>query len=301
MENIQHYVNNLNANQDGNYEIELAALKQKLLVLAEKNETLLKENKQLLEKIDEQKNVEKKTETMLLHASKLALLGEMATGVAHELKQPLSIIRTNMQSLEFIVKDKLVLEDIGDIIGSCIRQTDRAANIIDHMRSFARVDQTHNSPIELSKPVDSALELFNEQFRQHEINLVREYDVNIPPLCCSAQEIEQLFVNLLSNARHAVELMNEIADDHYKMQIIIRLKYIENEKKILVEVSDNGIGMSDEVLKRCLDPFFTTKPIGEGTGLGLTIILGIIKGVNGTLDIKSSVNQGATVQISFPA
>ncbi|NNM59394.1 MAG: GHKL domain-containing protein, partial [Legionellales bacterium] len=134
----------------------------------------------------------------------------------------------------------------------------------------------------------------------HEIALTRDYGDDIPFLSCSSQEMEQLIVNLLSNARYSVEAMKNKMGKNYKMQITIRLKYLSSEKQILIEVGDNGVGMSKEVQERCMDPFFTTKPVGEGTGLGLSIILGIVKGVDGTFLIESEVNKGAVFRVFLP-
>ncbi|NNM59298.1 MAG: hypothetical protein HKM04_05735, partial [Legionellales bacterium] len=174
---------------------EILSLNQELLSI---KESLLIKNEQLLKEIEERKMLEKKNEDMLIHAGRLALLGEMATGVAHELNQPLSIIRTNMQTLEFMGKEDLSFTELKEIIVSCIKQTDRAAHIVSHMRDFARVNQTHNMPINLYVPLDEAIAMFNEQFRLHEIALTRDYGDDIPFLSCSSQEMEQLIVNLLS-------------------------------------------------------------------------------------------------------
>ncbi|NNM59396.1 MAG: PAS domain-containing protein [Legionellales bacterium] len=245
----------------------------------------------------EKENAEKIS--LLAHTGRLAALGEMATGIAHELNQPLSIIHSNMQTFEMLGKE-LSEEDLKEITASSIRQVERAAKIIDHMRSFARQKKDAAEKIDLTLPIDAAVGMFDEQFRLHSIQIFRNYQPNLPPICVEQREIEQIVVNLLSNARYAVELKREKSDSTFKMQIIINVTHLDDSQYIIFEVKDNGIGMSQTVLAQCMDPFFTTKPVGEGTGLGLPIIYNIIKNMNGKMEMESEPGQGTTVRIMLP-
>lgn len=257
----------------------------------------------LLAEITERKKLEKENAekaALLSHAGRLAALGEMATGIAHELNQPLSIIRTNMQSLSFLKNENLPLTDMDEIIASSIRQVDRASNIITHMRSFARKEENEFSMMDISIPIDAAVNMFNEQFRLHDIEIEREYDTELPEIYIEAQKVEQLVVNLLSNARYAVEENRKEKGSNFKMKIRLKLKYIQENKKILFEVIDNGLGMSPEVVEHCMEAFFTTKKVGEGTGLGLIIVYNIVKLFKGDIEIKSTVGVGTSITIMLP-
>ncbi len=246
----------------------------------------------------EKENAEKIS--LLAHTGRLAALGEMATGIAHELNQPLSIIHSNMQTFELMGKAQLSDEDIKEITSSTIKQADRAARIIDHMRSFARQKKEVPEKIDLSSPIEAAVGMFNEQFRLHSIEIIRDFKPDLPKTNVEEREVEQIVVNLLSNARYAVELMREKADSKFKMQITIKLSYQQDINAIVFEVKDNGIGMSKEVLAQCMDPFFTTKPVGEGTGLGLAIIYNIVKNMNGHMEMESELEHGTLVRITLP-
>ncbi len=237
---------------------------------------------------------------LLAHTGRLAALGEMITSVAHELNQPLSIIRTNMQTLEFLSKDSLPPKDLIEILNSTIRQVDRATNIINHMRTFARKQSSEAEKIDISLPIESALSLFNEQFRLHSITIIRNFEKDLPPLYVEKQQMEQLFVNLLSNAHHAVESMHSKIGSKFEMRIMVNLKYNKEKQHILFEMCDNGIGMTPDQVACCRDPFFTTKEEGKGTGLGLAIVDNTIKMLNGQVEILSEPDEGTTIRILFP-
>lgn len=257
----------------------------------------------ILKDISELKKLEKENaEKMVVvaHAGRLAALGEMATGVAHELNQPLSIIRTNTQTLEIIGVENLTTEKIEEIISSTNRQIERATKIIDHMRSFGRKQENNLTLISAEEPINAAISLFNEQFRLHEIELILTIDNDIPQMMADEQQIEQVMVNLLSNARHAVETMRAKMGRSFAMKIAVNLHYIEAKNEIILEVTDNGIGMSADVFEHCFEPFYTTKEVGEGTGLGLSIIYALIKELKGTIKVDSQPDHGATVSIRLP-
>lgn len=253
--------------------------------------------------ISELKKLEKENAdkmAWIAHAGRLASLGEMATGIAHELNQPLSIIRTDMQTLDLFGRDKLTDADVKEIIASAICQVDRASNIINHMRSFARKQQDKGTLMDITESINKAVGMFNEQFRLHEITIQRSFDPIIPQICAESQQIEQMVVNLLSNARYAVEAMREKTGRDFEMLIKLNLRYVKEKEMIIFEVIDNGIGMSKDVLEHCLDAFYTTKKVGEGTGLGLMIVYNIAKSINATIEVKSEEGQGATFSINIP-
>jgi histidine kinase len=237
---------------------------------------------------------------LLAHAGRLTALGEMATGVAHELNQPLSIIRTNMQTLDIVPIEELPKEELKEIIVSTMRQVDRASAIINHMRSFARKQQIHCEPINIIPPIQAAIGMFDEQFRLHQIEINFDFDKDVPFLPIESQEVEQIIINLLSNAKHALEIMKFKVGNSFNMKISLNLSYKKASKEIILKVADNGVGMTADVREHCLEPFFTTKEVGEGTGLGLHIIYSIIKTLKGSIDIETAPDNGACFIITIP-
>lgn len=238
--------------------------------------------------------------SLISHAGRLASLGEMASAMAHELNQPLSIIRADMQTLDILKSNELSSEDLTDIISSSIRQVDRASNIVTHIRNFTRKNTNDYKLVNMAASIESALSIFNEQFRLHEINVIRNFDESIPDVLLEEHQLEQLSIHLLSNARHAVETMKQKIGSQFKMEIHINLHHDKNNKQLLFEMIDNGIGMSTDVQEHCREPFFTTKQIEDNTGLGLVIVDNIVNTLKGDLEIKSESEKGTSVCIKIP-
>lgn len=282
---------------------ELIARTRAAIDAYQKQEKIMALNENLKKEIEERTRLEQENteKAMLLaHAGRLTALGEMASGVAHELNQPLSIVRTNIQSLLYLAGDSLSKE-ITEIISSSIRQVDRASHIISHMRTFARnSEMAPLTAIDLAEPIESAISMFNEQFRLHNISIITSLEKSTPKTLIDPQHIEQIVVNLLSNSRYAVEKMCEKNNNAYKMEIKIDLQYIKEKRQFLLQVSDNGQGMTKKELDRCFDPFFTTKPVGEGTGLGLSIVHSMVQNFKGDITINSVPGKGTEVKLYLP-
>lgn len=237
-------------------------------------------------------------QAQIAHAGRLASLGEMASGIAHELNQPLSIIRLNAEGLKFSLKrNGGLLPRYENDLKAVMTGVDRASDIIEHMRGYARTNGSDCEYICLSEPVHNALMFFKEQFRNHEIALETHYEENLPKVFVSSQRFEQVAVNLLSNARYAVDKQKETASESWQKKIVLRILYDKIRNAVVFEVTDNGIGMDSEEQKRCPEPFFTTKEVGEGTGLGLSIVHGIIKDFKGSLEIESEKGLGTTMRV----
>jgi PAS domain S-box-containing protein len=254
----------------------------------------------------EQELAEKQTQ--LVHSGRLAALGEMSTAIAHELGQPLQIIKTSAG----IIKEDMEEGDFDPqallpMVDKVLSQVVRAATIINNVRAFARQDTEGDvvGRIDLRQPIDDALSFFREQFRQHQVQLEVEFQEDVPSVRISPQKFQQVIVNLLSNARYAVDEKGDNSSTDYRKQVTVRL-YAEkqagapDETFVVMEVRDNGMGMDKFAKERCLDPFFTTKPVGEGTGLGLSILYGIVKDYGGTVDVESIKGKGTSFIIRIP-
>lgn len=252
----------------------------------------------ITERVKMETNLQEK-QAQIIHAGRLSSLGEMASGIAHELNQPLSIIRLDAESLKFLLKKAGLLQpDYEAELNSVIANVDRAAGIIDYMRGFARIKDDSHEFVSLTDPVNKSLTFFREQFRHHEIVLQTDYEENLPLVKLSPQRFAQIAVNFLSNARYAVDKRGkQESAEGYRKEILLRLFYDRNRNALVFEVTDNGIGMTPEEKIRCQEPFFTTKEVGEGTGLGLSIVRGIIREFDGIFEIESEKNVGTTVRV----
>ncbi len=241
-------------------------------------------------------------EAQLVHSGRLTAMGEMATGIAHELNQPLTVIRIRSQSLGMDVKKGAIVEErVARASEEITQQIDRATTIISHMSAFARIESRDSAmPIDPAIPAEQSLLFFKEQFRIREIELELQIGSNLPLVRMHGNRFEQIVVNLLSNARYAVDKKKEDLAEYCK-RIILRLFPEEERKKVVLEVEDNGIGMNQTELQSCLEPFFTTKEVGKGTGLGLHIVRGIVEELDGTVTVDSKEGAGTVVRVALPA
>lgn len=239
-------------------------------------------------------------QAQVIHAGRLTAMGEMATGIAHELNQPLAIIKIAADGLKKFFHDIAIENAMEKKAAEKITaQVERAATIITNMRSFSRTGNNQAEMGDVRIPVLKALSFFREQFRIHEIQLnetIFENEINavIDPL-----RFEQVVVNLLTNARFAVEKKEQQKTSPFDKKITVNLyrKNIKNRNRIILEIKDNGSGMTAPEKERCLEPFYTTKKVGEGTGLGLSIVHTILKEQNMSLEIDSIEGKGSNFRV----
>jgi histidine kinase len=237
----------------------------------------------------------------LIQASKMATLGEMATGIAHELNQPLSVIKTassfilNRASKRERIRDEVLKAMIEEIDG----HVDRASSIITHVREFGRKSEAAREMVPINAAMKRALDIFIQQLKLRDIEVVRELAEDIPPIMADANRLEQVFINLLINARDAIEEKREKLDlAGAPQKIMVRTSCIQG--KVRIEIEDTGIGIPKVLLDRIFEPFFTTKQADKGTGLGLSISYGIVQDYHGTLQVEAVENEGSTFIIQFP-
>ena len=241
-------------------------------------------------------------EQQLIQASKMATLGEMSTGVAHELNQPLSVIKTAGSFLhKKVIKGEKVDDETMETLTREINgQVDRASKIINHMREFGRKSDVVRQKVQLNDAILRALEIFRQQLKLREIAVVTDLQPDLPLIMADANRLEQVFINLLINARDAIEAKwwgNVAPDDKAKT---IFLKTRTENGMAVVEITDTGTGIPDAVIDKIFEPFFTTKQVGKGTGLGLSISYGIVRDYDGAIHVKSREDKGSTFTIQFP-
>ncbi|MDC0336016.1 PAS domain S-box protein [Pseudodesulfovibrio sp.] len=237
-------------------------------------------------------------EQLLIHAGKMATLGEMATGVAHELNQPLTVIKT---ASNFFIKktdagEPIPQETLATLAKEVDSYVDRATRIINHMREFGRkVDQTMEK-VDVNQAVEKAFTLLNKQFTARGIQMHWELGENLPPVMASCDQLEQVFINLFVNARDALE---EKTGNSESGTPEIYVRTMCKRKKVFIEIEDNGGGIPENLIHKVFEPFFTTKKVGKGTGLGLSISYGLIKDFGGSIHAENS-GAGALFTIKLP-
>jgi len=241
------------------------------------------------------------TEQQLIQASKMATLGEMATGVAHELNQPLSVIKTGSS---FCMKKFQKNEKIGDdiilnIISKIDSNADRATKIIQHMRQIARKSDSTLESIQINDVLKSASEIFNQQLKIRNIDAVWDIKENLPVIRGDWGRLEQVIINLVVNARDAIEeKWGEKGQPQGEKKITLKTR--EEDGHVMVEICDTGAGVPVELQDKVFDPFFTTKEVGKGTGLGLSISYGFVKECKGDIKIIPNPGGGTCFVITFP-
>ncbi|KPA13507.1 multi-sensor signal transduction multi-kinase [Candidatus Magnetomorum sp. HK-1] len=239
----------------------------------------------------------------LIQAEKLTALGELTAGVAHELKQPLNVIKIIGQSIvRDIEKDRLDSEYLDKDLRDIILQVNKMAEIIDHMRVFTRFSgEMQKMEVHVNELMDSMFKLFSQQLKNHNVDLRKELADDIPYIMGDQIRIEQVLMNLVTNARHAVE-------KSVQEQKFIEVKTYElpakesplREKTVVVQVKDNGGGIPENLEDKIFEQFFTTRSSGEGTGLGLSISKKIIEEHQGKILLENEPGFGATFKVFLP-
>jgi len=185
-----------------------------------------------------------------------------------------------------------VAEEIG-------RNVQRAANTIRHMRDFTRKSEVTKDRIDINRPIMDVFKIVGQQLRVHEIEVRFDLQENLPPVMADHNRLEQVFINLVTNAMDAMDEKKSGIDRGDEKKILTLRSRLEGES-VVVTVEDTGIGIPPENMDKIFEPFFTTKEVGKGTGLGMSISYGIVKDYGGTIEVRSDVNAGTTFRLTFP-
>lgn len=280
----------------------------------EKNSEKLEEAKAQLEeyshtleqKVEERTREVKEKQTQLIQSSKMAALGSLVAGVAHEINTPVGAINsmhnTLMRAMEKVKRDiedcikethrrhenirssLVLIDDANKVIQS---GTERVIDIVKRLRSFARLDEAELKDADINEGIEDTLTMIHHQIK-HEITVIRDYG-EIPKIPCYPGRLNQVFLNLLINARQAIQGKGEITISTYA-----------KNNKVYVEIKDTGKGIAREHLAKIFDPGFTTKGVGVGTGLGLSICYQIIEDHHGDILVESEVGKGTTFTVILP-
>jgi PAS domain S-box-containing protein len=274
----------------------IAARLANLIILIQTQEKLIRMNKKLSLNLKELREKQQ----LLIQKSKLESLGELSAGMAHEINQPLSVITLALENIisksKRQIPDQEYLDNKFEIIS---RNIEKIREIIDHVRIFSR-DQGKIllERVEVNTVIKNSLSLINEQFKNHRIQIGVNLKKEIGFTVGNSFRLEQVMLNLLSNSRYAIEEKEKLGVAGDSLKISIRTW--NRSKRIFIEVKDSGIGIPQENMDKLFNPFFTTKPEGLGTGLGLPIVYGIITEMNGEINIESVAGEFTTVTIRLP-
>ena len=239
-------------------------------------------------------------EQQLIQASKMTTLGEMSTGVAHELNQPLTILKaiSNLLSRKVSTNKTLEPDIMAEMAEGISTHVDRASKIIEHMREFGRKSDMRTMPVQVNEVLERGFEFFSQQLAVHNIEVVWEIQEDLPMIMADSNRLEQVVINMLLNARDAIEdRWHGCGLDADKR---IHIKSFCSDTNVFFRVCDTGTGIPESIRERLFEPFFTTKSVGKGTGLGLSISYGIVTDYGGDIKAVEWEGEGACFEISFP-
>lgn len=250
---------------------------------------------------------QQKSREQLMQSDRLAAIGTLAAGVAHEINNPIGYINSNLntmkkylgrindrfenpESLNEDAKQNMddILTDFGDAIDESVEGTNRVKQIVADLKSFSRVDRAQKESADLNEGIRSTLNIVWNELK-YKAKVETELG-DLPDLFCMPNQLNQVFMNILVNAGHAIE-----GNDGQ-----ITIKSWADERNIYVSIEDNGSGMPDSVQKRIFEPFFTTKDVGKGTGLGLSLVHDIVKKHGGKIEVKSQIGVGTDFVVILP-
>lgn len=305
----------------------LEVLKENEILVREQNTLLEKKVKLRTDELEHALRNLQNTQSQLVSQEKMASLGQLTAGIAHEINNPINFVSSNITPLKRDIKDIMevidfyrttgsseftegskkkakdleeeleldyVLDEVDQLLKGMEDGARRTVEIVKGLRIFSRVDEQDVKKVDIHDGINSTIILLNSQI-PGKIRIVREFG-ELPMVECLAGKINQVFMNIINNAIHALsDHIDEIKDPHITIRTVANA-----EETVTVEIEDNGPGMPDNVKERIFEPFFTTKAVGKGTGLGLSIVYSIIENHKGTLEVKSKQGEGTTFIITLP-
>ena len=271
--------------------------------MEEEREGLIKGLQAINEELKDSNQQLEEATVQLIQSEKLSALGELTAGVAHELNQPLNGIKIISQSiLRDIEKNRFEEKDVGGDLNEIVGQVNKMAEIIDHMRIYSRnTEGGSEEMIDLNSVIKGPFKLLDQQLKTHNIEVVRELTPDLPKVKGDPIRLEQVFMNLITNARCALD-----SSEKENKRIEVKTYKTDNHRSapenptVVVEVKDNGEGIPEHLKKKIFQPFFTTREPGKGTGLGLSVSSKIIEEHRGRIEMESKVSEGTTFRVILP-
>jgi two-component system NtrC family sensor kinase len=244
-----------------------------------------------------QSDLEKaKSDELMLHESKMAALGKMAAGVAHEINNPLAVIAEEAGWMKDLLKEEDVahsanFQEYQETINKIEYHVDRVKKVTHRLLGFARRMEPTEEKVLVNHILGECVGFLENEARYRNITIQQELDPGLPSISSDSSQLQQVFLNLLNNAIDALGKDGTIT---------IKTLHQTDSHKVVIKISDTGPGMSQETIEKIFDPFFTTKEVGKGTGLGLSISYSIIEKLGGTIYVDSKIGQGTTFTIKLP-
>ena len=262
-------------------------------------------------------------QAQIIHNEKMASLGQLTAGIAHELNNPVGFIYGNLDILNqsiagltelltyfdkaplpetiasgaMIIKEKIdyraSVEELSLIIEDCRDGAQRIRDIVQNLRTFSRLDEAEFAKTDIHEGIDSTIRILSRYYTADNVTLIRDYG-ELPPVDAYVGQLNQVWMNLLANAAQAVSAGSSGGE------VRVTTRAEADGESVSVSVQDTGCGISGEHLNRIFDPFFTTKSVGEGTGLGLSISFSIVERHGGKISVQSELNQGTTFTVTLP-
>ncbi len=264
----------------------------------ERTRQLSESNRLLTKEIEERKKKEqelrvaytklKETQSQLIQAEKMRMVGMLASGVAHEVKNPLAII---LQGIEFLEKRVDSYDDNIKLTFNVIKEAiNRADSIVKGLLDFSSISQLEVSKVDINSLLEESIFLLKHQFDKRQIKVTKEFSDNLPSLYIDKNRIEQVFVNIFMNAAYAMEKGGVLK---------VRTRLSDDHLRLIVEVEDTGCGIDENIIDKIFDPFFTTNRGKGGTGLGLAIVKNIVEMHGGEIEVSNKEEGGVRVIVVF--
>lgn len=236
------------------------------------------------------------SEDMMMQSSKMAALGKMAAGIAHEINNPLAVIGEKAGWLKDLLAEEDLAQSAGyhefaEAVDRIEYHVNRAKKVTHRLLGFARRMEPVQERVDLNQVLQETLGFLENEARYRNINIVTDLAPGLPPLASGSSQMQQVFLNILNNAVDAVAKGGEIS---------LKTRHLTKTNQISIEIHDNGPGIPKEMVNKIFDPFFTTKEIGKGTGLGLSISYNIVENLGGRMMVASEEGKGTTFTIYFP-
>lgn len=302
--------------------------RQQNVILEEKVQQRTNDLENTLDELNEAYETLKEAQSQLVSNEKMASLGQLTAGIAHEINNPINFISGSIAPLSRDVKDIIELfestdqraklsltkeeyeqvealkqeleydflkTEIDDLLTGMEEGSRRTVSIIRGLKTFSRVDESDTKSIDIKEGIESTLVLINNSLK-NQIEVKKDYG-KLPMVECYAGQMNQVFLNIINNAAQAIKSEKDRTE---KGTIWISTRHLEEQDKVQISIRDNGPGIPEEIKDRIFDPFFTTKPIGQGTGLGLSICYNIVEKQGGTLEVNSSNGKGTEFIITLP-
>lgn len=268
----------------------------------------------------------KEAQSQLVDAEKMASLGQLTAGIAHEINNPINFVTSNIKPLELDINDlydviqkyenmdpeqdirqqlaevaqfkkaidvDFIKTEINSLLSGIGDGARRTAEIIRSLKNFSRLDESDTKPVDLNEGLDSTLVLLRSQVPSY-VNIIKSFQP-LPMVECLPGKINQIFMNLITNGIQAIKLK-----PHHNQQEELTISTWQDGTNVVISIKDSGTGMSEEIKQKIFEPFFTTKAVGEGTGLGLSIVFSIIEKHKGQIEVVSKIDNGTEFIITLP-